>query len=123
MTDDEDETQEKYNKAREYVLQTLKDSDSISFENTIGLCREYRRDIDLEMVAEVLEDMRRDGWFIPNPETPSSPWLRLSRHGKEQSKLAHPLLAPAKRSGKLIEDTTLPDDFYKRIVNEIRGFL
>jgi hypothetical protein len=119
MTDSKAETQEKYDKAFEYVLQTLKDSDSISIENAIGLCRDYRRDIDPRMVAEVLENMRREGWFIPNPETPSSPWLKLSMHGKEQSKQAHPVLAPAKRSGKLIEDTTLPDDFYKRVVNEI----
>ena len=119
MTDSKAETQEKYDKAFEHVLQTLKDRDSISIENTIGLCRDYRRDIDPRMVAEVLENMRREGWFIPNPETPSSPWLKLSMHGKEQSKQAHPVLAPAKRSGKLIEDTTLPDDFYKRVVNEI----
>ena len=55
MTDNENENQEKYDKAYEYVLQNLKNSDSISFENTIGLCRDYRRDIDPEMVAEVLE--------------------------------------------------------------------
>jgi hypothetical protein len=59
-------------KALAYVLNLLKEKVTINFGNTIGLCRDYRSDIDPIRVSEVLQDLYLDGWFCINPDTVSS---------------------------------------------------
>jgi hypothetical protein len=109
----------KHEKALRYILDYLKQHGRISFGNTIGLCRDYRKDIDPSIVAEILKTMDRDGWFIPDSDFPSGPYQKLSSYGEEQLNHDRPVLAPPKRLGRLIEVKTLPDDFYIKLVDEI----
>lgn len=71
-------------KALKYVLDSIKESRTINFGNTIGLCREYHSDIDPMQVSEVLQDLYLDGWFCIDPDAISSNWLILTSYGRSQ---------------------------------------